>query len=50
MTISGDNIRKSLPNGEPGNASRDELKQLGEGQKVTVVAWALTASLSVAAR
>src|SRR5206468_3413513 len=23
--------------------SRDELKQLGEGQKITVVAWALTA-------
>jgi len=25
------------------NGNRDELKQLGEGQKVTVVAWALTA-------
>jgi hypothetical protein len=23
--------------------SRDELKQLGEGQKITVMAWALTA-------
>lgn len=36
---------KALP--EPTNltecASRDELKQLGEGQKITVVAWALTA-------
>jgi hypothetical protein len=25
------------------NGNRDELKQLGEGQKITVVAWALTA-------
>jgi hypothetical protein len=36
---------KSLP--DPTHSaecgSRDELKQLGEGQKVTVVAWALTA-------
>src|ERR1700756_2893880 len=36
---------KSLP--DPTNltecGSRDELKQLGEGQKITVVAWALTA-------
>ena len=36
---------KALP--DPTNltecGSRDELKQLGEGQKVTVVAWALTA-------
>ena len=35
---------KGLPN--PTNltdcGSRDELKQLGEGQKITVVAWALT--------
>jgi hypothetical protein len=27
------------------NGSRDELKQLGEGQKITVVAWALTARM-----
>src|SRR5690349_10101453 len=26
-----------------GCGSRDELKQVGEGQKITVVAWALTA-------
>src|SRR6266550_1639058 len=25
------------------NGNRDELKQLGEGQKITVIAWALTA-------
>ena len=38
---------KGLP--DPTNltecGSRDELKQLGEGQKITVVAWALTARI-----
>ena len=30
------------------NGSRDELKQLGEGEKITVDAWALTARKGLA--